>query len=90
MHDAVQLGLCGETAHAKATGSGGAGDGGNHRGQQTYQQGGVYASHDEPVVEQLSVPVEGEALPHGGAVSLVEGKDDEHHDGNVKEEEDEA
>ena len=41
----------------------------------------------DPVLEELVVPVQGEAAPHGVGLGVVEGEDDEHEDGGVEEEE---
>ena len=64
----------------KADGGEGAGKGGDDGRQQGHQQGGIHALHDEPVLEQLAVPRQGEALPHGAAVAGVEGEDNEQED----------
>ena len=69
----------------KADGGKGARDGGDHRGQQAHQQRDVHAAHDDLVVEQLSVPVEGEALPHAGAGALVKGENNQDKDGRIQE-----
>ena len=82
-------GVPGAPAQAvEADGGKGAGDGGDHRGQQRHQKGGVEASHDDPVLKQLPVPVEGKAPPDYVTVILVEGEDDEQNDGGVEKEED--
>ena len=39
------------------SGGEGSGGGGDHRGQEAHQQGHVEALHDEPVLEELPVPV---------------------------------
>ena len=78
--------LPGLAAHGvEADGSKRAGHGGDDGGQQGHQQRGIDAVHDEPVLQQLGVPVEGEALPHAGAVAGVEGEHDEDDDGRIEE-----
>ena len=74
----------------EADGGEGPGGGGDHRGQEAHQQGHVEALHDEPVLEELPVPVEREAPPHGAGIPSVEGEDDEQDDGQVQEEEHQA
>ena len=78
----------GTAAHGvEADGGKGPGEGGSDGGKQRHQQRRIDALEDEAVVEELSVPVEGEALPDAGAGSRVEGEDDEDNNGRVKEEE---
>ena len=71
----------------EADGGKGSGHGGDHGGQQRHQQGGVYALHNEPVVQQLAVPFQREALPDHVALACVEGKNDEQDDGRVQKHE---
>ena len=71
----------------KADGGEGPGHGSDDGGQQGHQQGGVYTLHDDPVAEELCVPMEGEALPDHVAVAGVKGKDDQQHDGRIEEHE---
>ena len=71
----------------EADGGEGPGHGGDHGGQQGDQQGSIHALHDEPVAEQLGVPVQGKALPDHVAVACVEGKDDQQDDGGVEKHE---
>ena len=71
----------------EADGGKSTGDGGDHRCQQGHQQGGVDALHDEPVAEELGIPVQREALPDHVAVACVEGKDDQQDDGGVEKHE---
>ena len=61
---------------------------GDHRGQQGHQQGGPQRAGDGPVPDQLLVPAQGKALPHGAAAGVVEGEDDQHEDGRVEKQED--
>ena len=56
------------------------GDGG---GQEGDQQSGVDALHDQPVLEQFPIPMEGEALPHSAGIPCVEGEDHQQEDGGV-------
>ena len=74
----------------QADGGKGARRGGDGGGQQRNQQGGVDALHNQPVLEQLIVPVEGEPPPHGAAVPGVEGEHDEQENGQIQKQEGQA
>ena len=71
----------------QADGGEGAGDGRHDGGQQRHQQRGIDAVHNEPVGEKGLVPLQGEALPHAGAGTGVEGKDDQDDDGCIEKQE---
>ena len=80
-----QQAVAGLAAHTvKADGGKSAGDGGDDCSQQGHQQRDIHAVHDETILEQLRVPVEGKALPHTGAGTGVEGKHDQDDDGGVQ------
>ena len=71
----------------KTDGGKGAGYGGDDGREQGDQKRGIDALHDQPVPEELFIPLQGETLPDGIAVAGVEGKDDEQHDGSVQKDE---
>ena len=78
----------GTAAHGvEADGGEGPGEGGHDGGEEGDQERRIDALHDEAVVEELPIPVEGEALPDAGAGARVEGENDEDEDGRVEEEE---
>ena len=54
---------------------------------QRDQQGGIDTPHDQTVMEQLLVPVQGEACPDGVTAAFVERKDDQQQNGSVQEQE---
>ena len=58
---------------------------GNQRGKHGYQQRGIDTLHNEAVLEQLRIPVQGEALPHRAAVAGIEGEDDENENRRIQE-----
>ena len=68
----------------KADGSEGACHSSNESGQHRNQQGGVDALHDQPILEELYVPFQGEALPYRAAVARIKGEDDQQQDGGVQ------
>ena len=74
----------------KPDGGKGARRGGDGRGQQGDQQRGVHAAHDEPVLEEGFVPVQGKAGPDDVAVALIKGKDNQQKNGRVEEQEDQG
>ena len=74
-------------AWRKADGRGGAGDGGDDGGQNGHQQRGLEGVQHRPVQEQFGIPVQGEAAPYRVGLGVVEGKDDQHEDGGIEEEE---
>ena len=65
-----------------ADGCGGAEHRGEQRGEHRDNQGVAQRVHDRLAAEQLAVPFEREALPHGG-VAVVERHDAHHRDGGV-------
>ena len=60
---------------------------GNHGSQGRHQQSGVDALDNGPVMEQLLIPAQGEALPHHVAVAGVEGKYNHQQDRGIQEQE---
>ena len=74
----------------QADGGEGPRHGGNQSGQQRDQQGDIDALHDNPVLEQLPVPVQGKTLPHRAAVPGVKREDNQQKDGRVQKEEHQA
>lgn len=69
----------------QANGCKGARHSGNQRGKHGYQQRGIDTLHNEAVLEQLRIPVQGEALPHRAAVAGIEGEDDENENRRIQE-----
>ena len=59
--------------------------GGDDGGKEGDKQRNIHAVHNETVVQKLGIPVEREALPHGGAVSFVEGENNQDEDGGIEE-----
>ena len=77
----------GPAAHGvEADGGGGAQDGGDEGGQHRQDDGGAQGPQQPGVVEELPVPLQGEAAPDPVALGGVEGEDDEQYDGGVQEE----
>ena len=74
----------------KADGGEGPGHRGDGRRQQGDQQGRVDAAHDEAVLEEGLVPVQGEARPDDVAVAFIKGEDDQQQDGRVEKQEDQG
>src|SRR6185295_8593476 len=70
-------------------GGGGAHDGRHRGGGEADQQAVAEGREDLLVVEELAVPVEGEALPAGGQPSLVERERGQHQERRVEEQVDE-
>ena len=60
---------------------------GNRRGKQGHQQGCVDAPEDQPIMQQLPVPVQGKAGPDDIAVPGVEGKDNQQKNRRVEKHE---
>ena len=76
-HDGVQCCTFAAAQGVEANGSKGAGDSSDQCGQNGHQQSGIYAAHDESVLEKLLIPVEREAGPDSIAVAFVEREDNQ-------------
>ena len=74
----------------EADGGKGARDGGDDGCQDRDSQGGIQGVQDHLIVEQLVIPIQGEAGPYGAAFGVVEGKDNQNEDGGIKEEKDQS
>ena len=68
-----------------ADGAQGADDGGDDRSHHGHLDGGLQCAQDRRVIEQLHVPVQGEARPLAAGYGGVEGERDHDQDGRVEE-----
>ena len=62
-------------------------DRGNQRRQHRHREGGAESAEDLLVLEQLLIPMQGEAGPDRAALGVVEGEDDQHGNGQVQKQE---
>ena len=74
----------------EADGGEGAGHGGDEGGQDGDGERRTQGAQNFAVLEQLPVPVQGEAGPDGAALAAVEGEYDQYENGGVQKEEDQG
>ena len=76
----TQLGV--HTVHAY---SGGRTDhGGDNRRQKGHEQRQLQGIQNQVVMKQVGIPFGGKAMPDGPVLGIVEGENDEHHDGGIQ------